>query len=234
MRVFLSSTFRDLDREVVGHLETLLASHDVQIVTGRNLGGEGLTPSIMQRIEECDACIALMTRRDPLGVPEEGRWSTHQWVRDEMNHARGHGIRSIAFVETGVDVAGAYEERERIPFDRTAPLPAFLKLSETIRLWREQLGQTRVARVSPDNLGRRFRREGNMRCQYRFVNQNGDRTEWLEAEPRLAAGGTLIYLRGVRSDTDQVEVEVLEDGNPRLASEATPQWLSIALEDLGG
>ena len=234
MRVFLSSTYKDMDREVVGHLETLLASHDVQIVTGRNLGGEGLTPEIMQRIEESDALVALMTRRDQLGEPEEGRWSTHPWVRDEMNHARGHQVRSIGLVEDGVDMAGAYDEREWIPFNRAAPLAAFLKLSETIWLWRQQLGRTRVARVSPDDLGRRFRQEGNLRCQYRFVNQDGDRTDWLDVEPRLAAGGTVIYLRGIRTDTDQVEVEVLESGRPRFASEATPQWLSIALEDLGG
>ncbi len=50
---------------------------------------------------------------------------------------------------------------------------------------------------------------------------------------RYHAGGTLLYLKGVRSDTDQVEVEVLEGNRPIMYSEATPQWLSIALQDLG-
>lgn len=234
MRVFLSSTFQDVDREVVGHIESLLSSHDVQVVTGRRLGGGDLTPTIMSQIEACDGCVALMTRRERLGDPADERWATHPWVRDEMNHARANGIRSIALVEAGVSADGAYSERERIPFDREAPLAAFLALSDTIRIWREELGRTRVARVSPDDLGRRFRREANMRCRYRFVSPEGDRTEWVDAEPIAAPGGTLLYLKGVRSDTDQVEVEVLENGSPLLYSEATPQWLSIALESFGG
>jgi hypothetical protein len=211
-----------------------LSSHDVQIVTGRRLGGGALTPEIMKRIEGCDACVALMTRRERLGDPADDRWSTHPWVRDEMNHARAHGVRGIAIVEIGVDVGGAYSERERVLFKREAPLAAFLALSDTIRLWREAMGRTRIARVSPDDLGRRFRQERNMRCRYRFVTPDGERTEWVDAEPIAAPGGTLLYLKGVRSETDQVEVEVLENGNPLLYSEATPQWLSIALENFGG
>lgn len=234
MHIFLSQTFGEGDREIVGHIESLLSSHDVQIVTGRRLGGGDLTPEVMKRIAGADACVALMTRREQLGDPQEGRWITHPWVRDEMNHARSHGIRSIALVESGVSVNGAYSERERIPFDRTAPLAAFLALSDTIRIWKEELGRTRVARVSPDDLGRRFRREEGMRCRYRFVTPEGDRTAWVEAEPIPAPGGTLLYLKAVRNDKDQVEVEVLEGDRPMLYSEATPQWFSISLENFGG
>jgi hypothetical protein len=230
--VFLSSTFGDADREVVGQVESMLSSVDVQIGTGRRLGGGDLTPEIMRRIEACDGCVALMTRREQLGDPAYDRWATHPWVRDEMNHARAHDVRSVALVEHGVESDGAYGERERIPFNREAPLDAFLALLETIRLWRVEMGWTRIARLSPDDLGRRFRREDGIRCRYRYVTSNGDRSEWFDVEPVRQPGGTLLYLRGVRSDTDQVEVEVLERERPIMYSEATPQWLSIALEDL--
>lgn len=234
MHVFLSHSFQPEDRELVGHVEALLSSHDVQIITGRRLGGNNLTPAVMGRIESADGCVALMTRRETVGAPEEGRWITHQWVRDELNHARDEQMRSVALVETGVEFGGAHGERERIPFDRDAPLEAFLALSETIRIWREELGRTRVARISPDDLGRRFRRVAGMTCQYRFVTPEGDRSDWIEAEPIPQPGGTLLYLKGVRSDQDRVEVEVLEGRQRRLFSEATPQYLSIALEELGG
>lgn len=234
MQVFLSHTFHDGDRELVGQIESLFSSHDVQLVTGRRLGGEGLTPEIQKRIRGSDACVALMTRRERLGEPAEGRWSTHPWVRDELNHARGQELPSIALIETGVVREGAYGEREPIPFDRESPLPAFLALSETLRIWREQLGQTRVARVSPDDIGRRFRAAEDIRCRYRFVTPEGDRTDWVDAEVTLFAGGTLVYLKGVRSEADQVEVEVVEGDQTTLYSEATPQWLSIALQSIGG
>ncbi len=234
MRVFLSSTFRDEDREVVGQIESMLSSVDVQIVTGSRLGGGDLTPEAMGRIGTSDGCVALMTRRERLGEPGVERWATHPWVRDEINHARGHGVRSIALVEEGVSDAGAYGERERIPFRREAPLEAFLALLETIRLWRQEMGSTRVARLSPDDLGRRFRRERGMRCRYRYVSADGERSAWADVEPIPAPGGTLVYLKGVRGDADQVEVEVLEGDRPIMYSAATPQWLSITLEELGG
>jgi hypothetical protein len=73
-----------------------------------------------------------------------------------------------------------------------------------------------------------------MRCRYRYVTADGERSEWADVEPIPAPGGTLVYLKGVRSATDQVEVEVLNQDGPIMFSAATPQWLSIALEDLGG
>ena len=48
-----------------------------------------------------------------------------------------------------------------------------------------------------------------MRCRYRYVTADGERSEWADVEPIPAPGGTLVYLKGVRSATDQVEVEVL-------------------------
>ena len=167
--LFPSSTFGPADREVVGDLESMLSSVDVQIVTGRRLGGADLTPEIMERLESADGCVALMTRRERIGDPNGERWMTHPWVRDEMQHARSHGVRSIALLEQNVSLEGAYSERETIPFDRENPLPAFLALLETIRLWRLEMGSTRVARLSPDDLGRRFRREHGMRCRYRYM-----------------------------------------------------------------
>jgi len=234
VRIFLSSTFGDADREIVGQIETLLSSHNVQVVTGRRLGGGALTQQIMERIEGCDGCVALMTKRDQIVDPAEERWNTHPWVTDELNHARGQGVRAYALVENDVEVGGAYQEREWVAFDRAAPLAAFLALTDTIRLWKEDMGMTRVARVSPDDLGRQFRHNQEMKCRYRFVTPNGDRTEWFEAEPIQDTGGTLLHLKSVRNDSDQVEVEVLRNGQPTLISDATPQYLSIALERIGG
>jgi hypothetical protein len=232
--VFLSSTFGDADREVVGQIESMLSSVDVQIVTGRRLGGGNLTAEVMKRIETSDGCVALMTRRERLGEPGSERWATHQWVRDEINYARSHDVRSVALVEDGVSNDGAYLERERIPFRRESPLEAFLALLETIRLWRQEMGSTRVAQLSPGDLARRFYEERGMRCRYRYVLGDGERSVWADAEPILAPGGTLVYLKGVRSATDQVEVEVLEGDRRIMYSGATPQWLSIVLKDLGG
>jgi hypothetical protein len=84
-------------------------------ITITRLGGEALTPAVMQRIEECDALVTLLTRRDQKTT---GKWTTHDWVRDELNHARSKSMRAVAFVENEVEAGGAYAEHERIPLDR--------------------------------------------------------------------------------------------------------------------
>ena len=82
-KVFLSFAFRDEDRGLVTAAEQLLASHDLVAVTGKRLAGEALTPAVMQRIEACDALVALLTRRD---LKTSGKWTTHV----------GHGSTRIA------------------------------------------------------------------------------------------------------------------------------------------
>jgi hypothetical protein len=110
----------------------------------------------MERIEASDGCVAVMTRRERLGELGAERWATHPWVRDEINHARGHDVRSVALVQEGVSDAGAYGERERIPFLREAPLEAFLALLETLRLWRQEMGSTEWLGCRPTILAAGF------------------------------------------------------------------------------
>jgi hypothetical protein len=227
--VFLSFSFRDDDRDLVSGVERLLASHDVRAVNGRRLGGEALTPAVMTRIEECDGCVALMTRRDQLAA---GGWTTHPWVDDELKHARGRNLPGIALVEDGVQLAGAYAEHERISFRREDPLEAFLALSETIGVWRQQKGG-RVLKVQlqPQDVAQQVTRRGNLhRCRYRLTEQ-GKSSEWREAQPIREIGGVFLYLPNVK-DEHLIEVEI---ANGRTwTSPAIGQWLQIQLEKEAG
>ena len=103
-KVFLSFSFRDEDRPLVSAVEQLLSSHELMSVTGKKLGGGPLTPTVMHRIEECDALIALLTRRDEKAI---GGWTTHDWVRDELIQVGG--LRRHPFAR----VTGVWEIRAR-------------------------------------------------------------------------------------------------------------------------
>jgi hypothetical protein len=228
-KVFLSFAFRDEDRALVAAAEQLLASHDVVAVTGKKLGGEELTPAVMERIEECDALVALLTRRDQKPT---GKWTTHDWVRDELNHARTRAMRAVALVENDVEVGGAYAEHERIPLDRAVPLDAFLALSETVGLWKRQEGRRLKIRLMPDELAAMAGYAGSdPKCRYRFV-VNGARTEWRDATQIPEPGGTFLWVGGVQEDF-LIQIELEEEGKHWI-SPAYPQYVSIELKSIGG
>jgi hypothetical protein len=224
--LFLSFSFNDQDRDLVAGVERLLASHEIRPINGRRLGGQALTPAVLRRIEECDGCVALMTRRDELAA---GGWTTHPWVDDELKHARSKDLPAIALVEDGVKPTGAYAEHERIPLVREKPLDAFLALSETIGLWRRQrAGRMLKVQLQPEELARTVSRRANGHsCRYRLI-QPGQSAEWRDAEPVREVGGVFLYVPGVK-DEHLIEVEVRNGGT--WTSPATGQWLQVELEN---
>lgn len=115
-------------------VERLLSSHGVRLVSGHALQGEAISSAIMRRIEEADGLIALLTRRDKLA---DGGWSTHMWVRDELEYAYRLGKPTVCFVESGVNPGLGLIEREQIRFDREDVLLSLLKLSDIIGKWKE-------------------------------------------------------------------------------------------------
>jgi hypothetical protein len=227
MNIFLSFSFRDEDKELVELLQTLLRSHSVRPVTGRVLNGEPVTPAVLKKVEACDGIIALMTRRDRVdGRGDE--WHTHPWVRDEITHGRAHGIRSIALVEDGVRVEGAYAENERIPLSRGAPLDAFLRLTERLSNWKRECGRTLQAKILPPTLAHGIRNDPAWKCWYRFW-AHGQAGDWIEGNLVPVEGGTQLFIHGVQDDSNLVEVEIRKNNVTVWRSPATSQYITISL-----
>jgi hypothetical protein len=223
-KVFLSFSFRDADRELVGQVEQLLASHNITVVTGRRLGGGQLTPEVMQRIDDSDGLVALLTRRDQLA---SGQWTTHDWVRDELNHARQNNKKAIALIETEVHTGGAYGGHEHIPLDRSTPTSAFLALSETIGIWKMQSGRTVKISIMPETLARHpGHASGQIQCQYRYIfRSDGTLTDWQPATTIPEGGGAVVYLDGVQDDY-LIQMQI-HDGQTQWISPVSPQLIVI-------
>jgi hypothetical protein len=236
MKVFLSHSFGDEDGDLAQDVERLLSSHNILVVRGRRLAGGQLGAEVTSRIDDSHGLIALMTRRDRIGERNQNRWRTSSWIDDEYGYARIQRKQAIALVEDGVETGGLFEGYERIPLDRANPLEAFLALSETIRLWKEQKGFRRVAQLSPDSLSQWFRINGQARCRYRFVSREGVRGPWIDqgVEPIPQPRGALLYLAGIQDDDSQVEVEILQDERVQWWSDARPQYIGIELRTWEG
>jgi hypothetical protein len=125
------------------------------VTTGRRLAGGQLHPEIRNRIDNSDGLVALKTRRDRVGEPDENRWRSSPWIDYEYNHAREQDKHAIALVENGVEIdGGPFDGYERIALDRDDPLETFLALSETLWQWKERTGIRRVVQIRPNEQGK--------------------------------------------------------------------------------
>jgi hypothetical protein len=138
MRIFLSFSFREKDRDQVNVVERLLSSHGARLVSGEALAGTVVTEAIKQRLLLADALVGLFTRRNRLA---DGTWTTHDWVRDEYIYVRSLNKPALALVEDGVKVGGVLQGQAFISLDRRTLLPGVLALSEVVGRWKEEFGQ---------------------------------------------------------------------------------------------
>lgn len=236
MKVFLSHSFSSEDKELVRAVERLLNSQDVVVTTGLRLGGGQLHPEVRNRVDNSDGLVALRTRRDRVGQPDENRWRSSPWIDYEYAYARDQGKHAISLVENDVEIDGPFDGYERIALDREDQLEAFLALSETVWQWKERIGFQRIVQIRPNDLGRIFRTNRDLECRYHFIDPEGNPREWVYAKPVLQPSGTLLlYLRGVRNDDTFIEVEILQpqDQNPRWYSPATSQFISVEMQAWG-
>ncbi len=218
--IFLSHSFRAEDRDLAAAVEAVIDSYGIRVFTGRHLGGEQFGPKIMARIDECDALVAVATPRDLL---QNGRYTAPQWILDELAHARAKGKSSLAIVHRDVDLAGVATQHERADYDPGAALPALVKLSQTLGMWKRQHGKRLKVLLLPEEVAARVK-NAKFSCEYRYA-RDGNATPWQRATGLREPGGTYAYLVGAPDDA-LIEVRV-RDGAKSWASRAAPQWLHI-------
>jgi hypothetical protein len=220
--VFVAHSFADRDRALLTHLDGLLRSHNLVAVTGRNVGGGGLTPEIAQRIESSDAMIALLTQRDA-----EPPGTTHPWVLLEFGHARFRRMRAIGVYEAGIPVAANDNGNEHIDYSPADPLTAFVRLSEVIGEWKRAAGRLLKVIAMPADLAQSLGAQADqVRCECRFLIR-GEDTEWQPAKVRREVGSVVVVVR-VPEDVEAVQVRTVAP----VATQTpyTPLWPTVQFD----
>lgn len=228
MKIFLGFSFRDEDKEIVGLVDQLIASHLVELKTGERLGGEQLTPAVQRRIEDSDALVGVLTRRDKR---QDGKWTTHQWVLDEIGWARAKGRKVIVLVEQDVDLGGMFQSHEHISLDKGNPIQGLMALSDTIGLWRQELGRTVKVQILPVAIAQRVGDGGNgVLCRHRLWLR-GASSSWQDLTPVPEAGGTFVFVNGVQ-DEHLIQLQV-QQKSKMWKSVATSQWIQVTMKSGG-
>jgi hypothetical protein len=226
VNVFLSFRYDDAGKQLARLVEDLLESHSLRATTGDVLGGEILTPEIQRQIEDADALVALLTRRDQL---QNGSWTTHPFCLQELQHARGKGKPAVAIVEDGVAMGGFEQQYEYIPYNAEQLLPTFLKLSRTIRKWKQRVGRTIKIQVEPPDVAQEVW-VNRANCVWEYRLSSGLReTEWQATKARREANGLFVFVQ-VPDDTWMIEVRA-RSGKRAWVSDATPFLLPVRMTE---
>lgn len=224
--IFLSFRYDEPNKQLARLVEELLESHNLRATTGDVLGGEALTPEIKRQIEDADALIALLTRRDAL---QNGGWTTHPFCLQELQHARDAHKPAIALVEDGVGLGGFEQQNEHIAYQAANPLPAFLKLTQAIWRWKQRVGRTIKIQVQPPGVAQEvWTNRANASWEYRLSSGLRE-TSWQPAKARREAVGLFVYVQ-VPDDTMLIELRV-RSGARAWTSDATAFLLPLTLTE---
>ena len=89
--IFISYHFDDDAQKIADKVKRLVVSHKIKPVDGERLGGANLGDGVKDKINDCQAIIIILTKR------EAGK--TNDWVRDERAYAEGRKLKIITLIE---------------------------------------------------------------------------------------------------------------------------------------
>jgi hypothetical protein len=223
--IFLSFSFSQ-GYELTRAVERLLASHDIGIITGRQLGGEQVDSAVENKILQADALISLLTKKTRV---KRGELPTSQPVLQEYYFARNQRMRAIAVIEDGLKF-NDMSNRECIPYKLGNPLEAILRISETIAEWRRESGEELKVQILPSTLADKLATNERLTCSHRFLEKDIS-TPWKDVPAIPEEEGTFVYLRGVRIG-HRIQLRVVEQPqNVTWQSPAKSPWAMLQLKE---
>lgn len=177
-----------------------------EVLSGEEMQGEQLSQGVQQRIGNSDALLAFTTRRDQL---QNGSWTTHKWVQQELALAIGKGKLVAEVRETDIDPqVGVDGDRQRITYEEANRDRCLVEIMKTIARWHENvfvdlqlLPQGFVDAVRP-LLGNQ-----RLKCQYKLREKNRETGPFNATIDRIKGGLFITASNVPREALIQVLVE---------------------------
>src|SRR5687768_17011348 len=105
MKLFVAYAFAPRDRWIPEMVFPILDAIGVQVDTGEVAHGAPLSSVVREKIKQADGLLAFATRREAL---ENGQWTTHRLVVEELAHAHALGLQLLEVRETEVEDQGGF------------------------------------------------------------------------------------------------------------------------------
>lgn len=205
MNIFIGFGYNSNDQWIKDLVFPLVQSFDATVVTGEDLHGEIISQEVANRIKRADGILAFLTPREAM---MSGRFTTHQWVRDELITAIENKIPAVEIREVSVDSQGGIAgDRQRIEFSINDKAKLLVTLAKKLSEWRRALRSKRLFLLPRDIVqdARPFINREDLKCTYQFMTGN-IQSEVYKARPFKFGQGLCIDIYHVPSDESLVQI----------------------------
>lgn len=205
MKVFVGFGYNDNDKWISSLVIPFIKELGCEVNTGEDIQGDILSAAVIAKIEESDACIGFLTRREK---KDDGTYTTHKWVIEELAIALGKKIPIFEIREKGVDAQGGITgDRQRYEFEDKAAL-----LFEVLKFLNKEKSKFsyKTFMLVPDNFIKEIRplmKSRDTRCMYRFLYK-AKFYEPEEAKLEKLGQGLGIIVKKIPSEEAQIEITV--------------------------
>lgn len=210
MNVFVGFGYNENDKWIKSLIIPFIEELGCEVVTGEEMQGEKLSDGVVARIKESDACIGFLTKRDPL---QNGTFTTHKWVIEELALALDKNIPLFEIREKGVDVQkGITGDRQWYEITDKAELMFAItkfinkeKLKFTHKIFL-LVPNTFVEEIRP------FLKSRDTVCKYRFFHK-GKFYEPEEAKLEKLPQGLGIIVKKIPGEEASIDITVESQNN---------------------
>jgi hypothetical protein len=208
MKVFVAFGYNERDKWIPEMVFPILEAFGIEVVTGGEIPGKKITTTVIDKINNSDALIGFLTRREKSGSLTD---QTHKWVTDEVAAAIGAKRKVIEVHENGLDIDSGitddmqylkYNEKQRDKF-LVELVTAISELvdAKTVRVDLEtainKLASTKTVKIKllPSDFCVALRplviRGVKVDCHYLYKVE-GHMTEWYEGNLESEPAGLVV------------------------------------------
>lgn len=205
MNIFIGFGYNLNDQWIKELVFPLVQAFDATILSGEDLHGLVISQEVTNRIKKADGLIAFLTPRDAM---TNGKFTTHQWVRDELITAISNNIPAVEIRATEVDdQGGIVGDRQRLEFSANDKAKLLVDLAKIISAWKRNIKPRRLFLLPRDIVqdARPYINKEPLKCSYQFMTGTRE-SEIFYAKPFRFGQGLCVDIRNVPSEDALVQI----------------------------
>ncbi|WP_296703486.1 hypothetical protein [Algoriphagus sp.] len=201
MKVFVGYGYNSRDAWIPEYVFPLLNTLGFEVLTGENIPGEVLSEGVIRKIQEADACIGFLTKR------ESDSTLTHKWVIEELATALASKKEIYEIRENGIDEqSGITGDRQYYHYDGDKAM-LLVMLAKFIVNVKTRLSYKEFI-LLPEDISEQIRMNLSFtRCTYQFLHKAKE-YEVENAQLRKKPSGYAILIRKIPSEDALIDIRI--------------------------
>jgi hypothetical protein len=228
MKIFVGYGYNDRDQWIGSYVFDLIRAFGAEPISGKEIPGEKLEDGVRETIKNSDALLGFATRRAKM---KNGKYTTHQWVKDEIITALESDLPFLEIREKCVDPQlGMSGGRQYLIYDPSSRDLCLIELAKAIGKWSRNLPvKLQLLPETVTQVIRPFIGKPGFRCSYKVL-QNGIESRIKETKLTPQKGGLFVLVPGL-NPLALIQISVEAGGKQWTSDYESVDAVSIKLQE---